>query len=150
MTDRSQIGFTTAPTTVAVDAWRVKLFCQAVGETDPVYWDESAARAAGHPACPLPPTYLKAIEGEHFSSAALMQRLQVPLAGVLHAEQAFEHHAPVHVGDRVEVSRELIDIALKKGGAMTLIVVDTRYRVGAMLVASSRQTILVRQRPTTT
>lgn len=147
MTNRGHIGFTTAPTTVPVDAWRVKLFCQAVGETDPVYWDEPAARAAGHPACPLPPTYLKAIEGEHFSSAALMQRLQVPLAGVLHAEQAFEHHAPVHVGDRVEVSRELIDIAPKKGGAMTLIVVDTRYRVGALLVASSRQTILVRQRP---
>ena len=148
MTDRSHIGFTTAPTTVPVDAWRVKLFCQAVGESDPVDWDESAARAAGHLACPLPPTYLKAIEGEHFSSAALMQRLQVPLAGVLHAEQAFEHHAPVHVGDRVEVSRELIDIALKKDGTMTLIVVDTRYRVGAMLVASSRQTILVRQQPT--
>ena len=99
MTDRSQIGFTTAPTTVSVDAWRVKLFCQTVGETDPVYSDEP------------------------------------------------EHHAPVHVGDRVEVSRELIDIVDKKGGAMSVIVVDTRNRIGVMLAASSRQTILVRQRP---
>ena len=99
MTNRCQIGFTTAPTTVSVDAGRVKLFCQAVGETDPVCWAEP------------------------------------------------EHHAPVHVGDRVEVSRELIDIVDKKGGAKTLIAVDTRCRIGVMLAASSRQTILLRQRP---
>lgn len=150
MTDRSHIGFTTAPTTIAVDAWRVRLFCQAVGETDAVYWDEAAARAAGHRACPLPPTYMKAIEGEHFSSAALLQQLQVPLAGVLHAEQAFEHHAPVHVGDKVEVHRTVTDIVEKKGGAMTFITVDTAYRVGGVLAASSRQTILVRQAPSST
>lgn len=145
MIDRGHIGFTTAPSTVTVDAWRVKLFCQAVGETDTVYWDEAAARAAGHPACPLPPTYLTSIEGEHFSSAALLRVLQVPLAGVLHAEQAFEHHAPVHVGDLVEVSREVADIVDKKDGAMTFIVVDTRYRVGTALAATSRQTIVVRR-----
>ena len=146
MIDRSRIGFSTAPTTVTVDGWRIKLFCQAIGETDPVYWDDAVARAAGYPACPLPPTYLKAIEGEHFSSAALMQLLQVPLRGVLHVEQAFEHHAPVHVGDRIEVCREVVEIVDKKDGAMTLIVVDTAYRVGTVLAASSRQTILVRNR----
>jgi acyl dehydratase len=146
MTDRGRLGFSTAPTTVSIDAWRVKLFCQAIGETDPVYWDDTAARAAGHPACPLPTSYLKAIEGEHFSSAALMQLLQVPLHGVLHAEQAFEHHAPVHVGDCVEVSRHVAEIFDKKDGAMTFIVVDTQYRIGPLLAASSRQTILVRNR----
>ena len=146
MIDRSRIGFSTAPTPVAIDAWRVKLFCQAIGETDAVHWDDCVARAAGHPACPVPPTYLKAIEGEHFSSAVLMQMLQVPLRGVLHAEQAFEHHAAVHVGDVVEVSRTVADIHDKKDGAMTFIVVDTQYRVGATSVASSRQTILVRNK----
>ncbi len=69
MIDRSRIGFRTAPTTAAVDGWRVKLFCQAIGETDAVYFDPAVARAAGHPACPVPPTFLKSIEGEHFSSA---------------------------------------------------------------------------------
>lgn len=144
MTDRSRIGFTTAPTVAPVDAWRVKLFCQATGETDAVYWDAGVARAAGHPACPVPPTFLKAIEGEHFSSAQLMKLLDVPLRGVLHAEQAFEHFAPVHVGDSVEVSRTVTDIHDKKDGAFTFIVVDTHYRVDGAPVATSRQTILVR------
>lgn len=144
MIDRGRIGFRTAPTTARVDAWRVKLFCQAIGETDPVYVDDAAARAAGHPACPVPPTFLKAIEGEHFSSAALLELLAVPIRGVLHAEQAFSHAIPVHVGDTVEVSRTISDIHDKKNGALTFIVVDTDYRVADRPVASSRQTILVR------
>ena len=144
MIDRSHIGFRTTPTSATVGAWRVELFCRAIGETDPVYVDPAAARAAGHPACPIPPTFLKAIEGEHFSSAQLMAMLAVPLRGVLHAEQAFEHFAPVYVGDTVEVSRSVTDIHDKKGGALTFIVVDTDYRVDGRPVATSRQTILVR------
>ena len=67
MIDRQFVGFTTSPTTVLVDAWRVRLFCQAIGETNPVHWDPAAAAAAGHPACPVPPTFLKAMESEHFN-----------------------------------------------------------------------------------
>ena len=144
MIDQGRIGFATEPTDVTVDGWRVKLFCEAVGETDPVYWDPAAARAAGHRNCPVPPTFLKAIESEHFSSAALMKLLDVPLRGVLHAEQSFEHLAPVYVGDTVEVSRMVADIYDRKDGALTFIVVETRYRVAAQAVAKSRQTILVR------
>jgi hydroxyacyl-ACP dehydratase HTD2-like protein with hotdog domain len=133
MADRSRIGFTTEPTTAVVDAWRVKLFRQAIGDTEPVADDAS-----------IPPTFLKAIEGEHFSSAQLLKLLDVPLRGVLHAEQRFEHFAPVRVGDAVEVRRRISDIHDKKDSALTFIVVDTDYRVGGRGVASSRQTIVVR------
>jgi len=137
MIDRSCIGFATTPTTVRIDGWRVALFCQAIGETDPVYRDPG-------PGSPVPPTFLKALESEHFSSAALLDMLGVPLRGVLHAEQAFEYLAPFYVGDVVDVSRTVADIYDKKEGALTFVVVDTQYRVGALSVAQSRQTILVR------
>ena len=68
----------------------------------------------------------------------------VPLRGVLHAEQSFDHLAPVHVGDRIEVSRKVVDIHDKKNGALTFILVDTHYRRAGQPVARSRQTILVR------
>lgn len=143
--DRSHhVGFRTNPTIAHVDPWRVRLFCQAIGEIDAVYWDPDAAAAAGHRACPVPPTFLKAVEGEHFSSAALLKRLEVPLRGVLHAEQVFEHFAPIYVGDSIEISREVMDIHDKKGGALTFIVVDTHYRVATQTVATSRQTVMVR------
>jgi predicted thioesterase len=63
---------------------------------------------------------------------------------VLHAEQRFDHLAPVHVGDVVEVTRRVERIDDKKNGALTFIVVDTDYRVGDRAAARSTQTILVR------
>lgn len=135
MIDRSRIGFTTPPTTVAVDAWRVKLFCQAIGETDPAAWA---------PGTPLPPTFLKALEGEHYSSAALMKLLNVPLRGVLHAEQRMDHEAPVHIGDEVEITRTVTQIYDKKDGALTFIVVETHYTVHGRRAATATQTILSR------
>ena len=144
MLDRSHINFETAPTEIVISAWRVKLFCQAIGEENAIYDQPETARSAGHPACPVPPTFLKAIEGDHFSSSQLLSMLKVPLRGVLHAQQSFDHFAPVYVGDRIEVSRKVTDIHDKKNGAFTFIVVDTHYRRAGELVASSRQTILVR------
>lgn len=133
--DRAKIGFSTEPSTAVVDPWRVQLFCQATGESDPKAWA---------PGTPIPPTLLKAIDGEHFSSAKLMALLNVPLRSILHAEQAFEFSAPVLAGDEVEVQRTVSDIVDKRGGAMTFITVDTAYRVRSRPVATSRQTIMVR------
>lgn len=135
MIDRNRVGFITEPSTVQVDPWRVKLFCEATGEQSARTW---------HTGQVLPPTYLKAIEAEHCSSAALLQMMDVPVRGLLHAEQSFEHLAPVHVGDAVEVQRLVANIYDKNDGALTFLVVDTRYRVAGRPVALSRQSILIR------
>lgn len=144
MIDRAHVGFVTEPSEAVVDAWRVKLFCQAIGEDDPVHWDPLAARDRGLPGCPVPPTFLKALEGEHFSSASILLLLQVPVSRVLHAEQSFDYAAPLYVGDRVSISRRISDIQDKKGGALTFVLVDTDYQVAGRAVAQSRQSILVR------
>jgi len=146
MIDRKFIGYTTAPTRVRVDGWRVRLFCEAIGETDPVYWDAPTATAAGHRGIPVPPTFLKALEGEHFNSAALMQLLEVPVRKVLHAEQSFEHLRPVHVGDEVEITRTVSDLFDKRNGELSFIVVETNYRVRGAMACRSVQTVLVRNR----
>ena len=144
MTDRSRIGHVTTPTTHVVDAWRVKLFCQSIGETDPVFHDPAAAARAGHPACCVPPTFLKALESEHQSGAALMILIDAPLSGVLHAVQSFEFDAPVYVGDQVEITRTVSDMLDKRGGAMTFIVIDSQFSVAGRLVGRAQQTIMVR------
>lgn len=135
MIARAHIGFTTAAGEIAIEAARVRLFCQAIGETDPAAWQ------TGQPA---PPTYLKTVENEHYSSAALLQQLDLPLLRVLHAEQSFEHIEPVRVGDVVTVQRQVADIYEKKDGALEFIVVDTRYTVEHKTVALARQTIVIR------
>lgn len=131
MIDRSRIGFTTTPTVTHIEPWHVKLFRQAIGDEDdgPV----------------VPPTFLKAIETEHFSSAALLKLLGVPLNGVLHAEQVFEHLAPVRIGDQVSVQRNIRSVEEKKGGSLTFVVIETAYAVAGAGVATSLQTIVARK-----
>jgi acyl dehydratase len=142
--DRTGIGQATNPTTVRAEPWRVKLFCEAIGETDSIHWDVAAAQARGLPGCPLPPTFLKALESEHCGSAEMLAALGVPIRKVLHAEQSFEHLKPVYAGDDVEISRVITDIYDKRNGAMTFIVIETTYRVRGECASRSVQNVLVR------
>lgn len=147
MIDRRHIGFSTAPSSVTVDAWRVQLFCQAIGSTNAAHWQLEAARLAGYSACPVPPTFLKAIETDHFTSAALLRLIEVPMHSVLHAEQSFEYLAPVHVGDEIQIQRRIADIYDKREGLLSFVVVDTEFRRRERTVCNSRQTIVVRNVP---
>ncbi len=144
MTAVHHIGFMTAPTKIVVNPWRVRLFCKAIGETNPVYEDVEVARSAGHRECLVPPTFLKALESEHCSSAVLLDLLGIPMRRVLHVEQSFSLHGEVHVGDEVEITREITDMYDKRAGALSFIVVRTRFKVEDVLACDSIQTLMVR------
>jgi hypothetical protein len=53
-----------------VEKGRLRFFAKATGQDDPVYTDEAAARAAGHPGLPVPPTFLFCLEMESPNPAA--------------------------------------------------------------------------------
>ena len=55
MIDRKYIGHAMPGFDVLVEKGRLRFFAKATGQTDPVYSDEAAARAAGHPGSPVPP-----------------------------------------------------------------------------------------------
>lgn len=55
---RAQIGHESPPWDYEVTTTSVRAFARGVGYTDPVYFDEGAARKAGYRSLPAPPTYL--------------------------------------------------------------------------------------------
>ena len=89
MIDKSFIGRELPPSTLTLERGRLRFFAQAIGETDPVYTDVDAARAAGYADLPAPPTFLFAAELDSGQSTALLELLQIPLAKLLHGEQGF-------------------------------------------------------------
>ncbi|MGD9966082.1 MAG: MaoC family dehydratase N-terminal domain-containing protein [Hyphomonadaceae bacterium] len=125
MIERRFIGWRSEPIIVEVERGHLRLFAKGTGETDPIYFDEEAARAAGHPALPAPPTFafcLANLAGQPYSYLRLMD---VDIARLLHGEQAFEYFSPYHAGDVLTLTTEIADITAKKGGALELIEAHT-------------------------
>jgi hypothetical protein len=72
MVDQSAVGREFTPVTARVEPGRLRFFLDTLGEDNPVYRDENAARAAGYSARPVPPTYLLASSASttfHLSSS---------------------------------------------------------------------------------
>lgn len=122
MIDRSWIGHELAPSVLAIDRGRLRFFAKAIGETDPVYIDVAAAKAAGYPDLPAPPTFLFSAELDSGAVDALLEQLGVPLAKLLHGGQSFEYYAAACAGDTITVRSRIEDIYDKKNGALEFVV----------------------------
>lgn len=150
MIDRDRhVGIVSEARTVTVEAGFLKFFAKATGETNPVYFDEDAARAAGHPGIPMPPTYLFSLQmsspakrGDLFDTR---DGIGVDMRRILHGEQGFTYHRPIHAGDRITMTTTTSDIHAKKGGALEFVVQDTRFEnQHGELCAEARQVTVVR------
>lgn len=125
MIDRRYIGHTMPAFSVPVEAGRLQFFAKATGQTDPVYSDEAAARATGHPALPVPPTFLFCMEMASPDPAAIRNLLGLDYTRLLHGEQAFTYHAMAYAGDVLQFSQRIEDIYDKKNGALEFVVRKT-------------------------
>jgi len=126
MADKSLIGRQTSAGTVDVEKGRLRFFAKAIGETDPVYTDEAAARDAGHPTLPVPPTFFMCLNSEIGNLVELLALLQMDLGRILHAEQAFDYHRMAYAGDALTFETKVEDVYDKKGGALHFVVQVTR------------------------
>ena len=145
MIDRKWIGRDLGSSVLTIERGRLKFFAKAIGETNPVYLDESAARDAGYADLPAPPTFLFAAEMDSGATERLLADLDVPIANVLHGEQGFTFHGAVCAGDTVTVTSRIDDIYAKKAGGLEFIVKTSQARNQRQeLVAEMRSVIVVR------
>lgn len=103
----------------------MKFFAKAVGESAAIYFDEGAARAAGHPALPAPPTFGFSLRLARPDPFAYLEDLGINMGQVLHGDQKFEYLTQIYAGDEITLTEEIIDVYEKKGGALKFIVWKT-------------------------
>ncbi len=126
MIDKKHIGHVMPAYSVDVEKGRLRFFAKATDQTDPVYWDEAAAKAAGYPGLPVPPTFLFCLEMESPDPAAIRDLLGLDYRTLLHGEQGFTYHRMAFAGDRLTFEQRIEDIYEKKGGALEFVVRLTR------------------------
>src|SRR5262245_53626249 len=94
--DQSLVGQETIPQTSTIPVEQIRQFASAVGDTNPVFRDEAAARAAGFPNVLAPPTFVTRFRAEYATVGLDPEKMQV-----LHGEQEYIYERPLHAGDTV-------------------------------------------------
>ncbi|NIB40082.1 MaoC family dehydratase [Pseudomaricurvus alkylphenolicus] len=145
MLDRSFIGHTFEPHTVEVEKGKLRFFAKAIGETDPIYFEESAARDAGYRNIPAPPSYPFSIDLEAPEFLPFLQLLDMDIGRILHGDQTFEYFGQICAGDTITCQASIKDMFDKKGGALEFVVMEVTFtNQDGELVVRSTQSIVYR------
>jgi acyl dehydratase len=145
MIDRKWLGHELPSQEFPIERSRLRFFAKAIGETNPIYLDVEAARAAGYPDLPAPPTFLLSAEASADVKIRWFTDAGLPLGKMLHGEQSFTHHLPVCAGDTVRATTRVAELFDKKDGTLEFIVLATDVvNQRAEKVAESRCVLVVR------
>ena len=143
MVSREFIGRASQPLVVEVEKGHIRRFVEAIGDPDPIYVDEAAARAAGHARIPAPPLFVAALRPND-----AREGMGLDWKKVLHGEQEFEYRRPIYAGDTLVLVQRIADIYEKSGkaGAMDFLVLETVARdLEGRVVYTARANIVVKR-----
>ncbi len=144
MLDRTLIGRESEPVVHEVEKGAVRRFAEALGDPNPLYQDEGAARAAGYASLLAPPTFpVTLTANERFRHS-----LDLGTRSLLHGEQAFEYFRPLVAGDRVTVVSRVADVLERPGasGPSDVLVLEDEARDDrGELVFRTRATFILRR-----
>ena len=121
---RDAIGVESEPVTYEVERGAVKKFAEAIGDPNPLFNDEAAARKTRHGGLIAPPTFLRWM-GPRPAKVDMTGAGSVRLDG----GSEWEYFEPVRPGDRITVTSSIADIHERQGcvGIMLFVVTEISY-----------------------
>lgn len=141
--DRSFIGTAMDPFVVDVEKGAIRSFAEAIGETNPLYFDEARAQAAGFRSLVAPPTFAASFRPPQ------RQPWLLPLdeGRILAGEQVFTSRRRIVAGDVLSCQMHLVDVTEKQGrsGTLEFIVQELRaHDPAGELVVTNRRVVIYR------
>ena len=113
------IGVESPPTTVEVEKGAIIKFAQAIGDDNPVFNDEIAARNTRYGGLIAPPTFLRSVIVERPEYP-----FEMPYDRLLDGGSEWEYFEPVRAGDRITAVSRITDMS-ERTGRMGLMVMTT-------------------------
>jgi acyl dehydratase len=122
----------------------IRRFADAIGDPNPLYRDREAAKAAGYKDVIAPPTFLTTMGFAIGGRGPIGDGdLGLNYALVVHGEQRFVHHRPIHPGDELTAKTFIDDI--RDAGANELMTMRMEIRTtGGELVCEATNVIVSR------
>ena len=147
--DRNATGRESKPVVNEIEKGAIRRFAEALGETNPIYFEEAAARAAGYRNVVAPPTFPTSLRAGGDLREGLMLS---PGKHLLQAEQSFEYARPIVAGDKLTVKSRIAEVAQRAtpSGPTDVVVIEDEGRdESGEVVYRSRQLWVVRSAPKT-
>ncbi len=113
------LGSESEPRTMEVERGAIVKFAEAIGDDNPLYNDEVAARASRFGGLIAPPTFLRSAV-----SARPELPFDVPFDRVLDGGSDWEYFVPVRPGDRITAVSRIQDIN-ERNGSIGLMLIST-------------------------
>lgn len=121
---KKQIGMQSEARVVEVERGAIRRFAEAIGDRNPLFNDEAAARKTRFGAMIATPTFCRSL------GAAIPEiKIDMPQFRVLDGGSEWEYFEPIRPGDRISVVSKIANIRETSGrlGPMVFIVVETTY-----------------------
>ncbi|TCP42609.1 MaoC dehydratase-like protein [Tamaricihabitans halophyticus] len=131
MADRGLIGRELGTVRFPVERGKLAELARSFDAPEPLWSDREAAREAGFDDIPAPPTATVVADlwREHGALDGAI-RLGLDTTNLLHGEASWQFFAPVRCGDELTARSSVVDVnerVGKRGGAMTLVAIETSY-----------------------
>ena len=144
MANKELIGKQTPTVVAEVKAEETVPFAKALGDLNPLYVDEEAAKKSKFGSLLAPPTFPVTLAAGTMDPNLFLE-LELNFASIVHGEQEFEYVKPLKVGQTITIEGRVADITERQGGKGILDVVvleTTGYDEAGEKVYVARRTLL--------
>lgn len=121
---RAAVGVESEPYTNEIEKGAIIKFARAIGDTNPIYTDEEAARRSRYGGLVAPPTFFRSLR-----SGPMKVNVESPYPANLDGGSEWEYYEPARPGDRITVTHKISNIFERPGrlGNMLFIQRETKY-----------------------
>ncbi len=121
---RDIVGVESDPITSDVEQGAIIKFARAIGDSNPIYNDEEAARNSRHGGIVAPPTFLRSMR-----SPQIRDTYETPFSANLDGGSEWTYFESVRPGDRISVTTKIADFNERSGrlGKMLFTIRQTTY-----------------------
>lgn len=128
------VGKRYEPVTYAVGREKIREYAAAVGETNPLYLDVEAARAAGYADVVAPPMFAVVYQSPSVMPALFDPDVGIDFPMLVHSGQEFRWERVVVAGEELTTTTTVASIADKRGLGFYDFEVVTRDASGEVVV----------------
>ncbi len=121
---KQQIGKVSETRTYEIERGAIRRFAEAIGDPNPLFNDEQAARKTRFGGMIAPPTFCRSL-----GAPLLDVKLNMPQFRGLDGGSEWEYFEPIRPGDRITVQSKLVDLRETEGrlGPMVFITTEITY-----------------------